>query len=235
MTRLTGNRDGFSLLEILVVLTVMATLASLAVISVGGIGRGAGMNQAVSQVSGLLEQARQESIATHTYVWVAIYNPNSSSTDPLVVAVIASRDGSNTSDGTTPISWTNATIDLSSPANSNLMLMNKVYFFDGILFQGAAVFTATQIPALSSEPAADATVNNLSNGAPQFSINGGGRVYTCTRVIEFAPSGQACINTAPVEFAEFGLQSRRGNTVDPNNIAVFRVSGLTGLTRLYRK
>lgn len=210
----------FSLVELLAVMCVMSILMSLAVPAISSLAKGSQMNQALTEVSGLMEMARQQAIAQNTYVWVA-FNSDAASIgtdDQVRVAVLVSKSGSDLA------AWGQ---DDTTQATAQTQLVVRPRTFNQVKLSDAGLFKS-QIAALPSDAAS-------SLGAAGFTIKvPGNQNEVFTKAIQFTPSGEARIAASMAGAVELGLQPTHGHAADVNNVAVVRINGLTGQTRIYR-
>lgn len=225
--KLRPRNPGFTLVELLVVIAIMSVLVALAIPALTSMAKGNQMTQALIELSGTLEQARQYAISRNTYVWVAMRpNPNGSNGDELSVAVLASKTG------TDPSPWSN----YNTVPNDQIDLVNRVRTFDQVRFEEAGTFKSSDIPDLVGKTATSAMNNSPANNTASFRIKLPGTSSTAdfTRVILFTPNGEARVSSNVIDVIEFGLRPTRGKSGDENNVAVLRVNGLTGQTAVFR-
>ncbi|CAN5779038.1 hypothetical protein BH09VER1_BH09VER1_17520 [soil metagenome] len=211
---------GFSLLELLVVTALMAIVAAFSIPALSGWADSATTNRAVSEVAGMLEQARQYAVSQNTYVWVVFNAQVDNNVDILNVTAVASKDG------TDPQAY-------GAAPSGAFDLISRVRGFPHIQLKAAGDFTMAQIPNL---PSTASLANAMATGSA-FSIKmpGTSSTGTFSQSICFTPSGQARNAAAPVDFIEFGLQPAHTTTTpNPRNIMAVRVNGLTGQSRVYR-
>ncbi len=211
---------GFSLVELLAVMAVISVLASLAAPAISSLSKGSQMNQALAEVGGLLEEARQYAVAKNTYVWVAFNDSPSGADDQLRVAVLASKSGADL------VSW--GTDDTTSSL-ARTELLNRVRTFKQVKLSGAGAFDPSKIPDLP-------TVSNPGDpGSANFTIRvPGGNSERFAKAIQFTPGGEARKTSALIGMIEIGLQPTHGQAADADNVAVVRVNGLTGQSAIYR-
>jgi prepilin-type N-terminal cleavage/methylation domain-containing protein len=230
------RRGGFTLTELLVVVSIMALLTTVGLPSLGGINSSGKMTQAVAELSGLLDQAREYAVAQNTYVWVA-FNTDSTTPnqDQITVAVIASQDGTDPSNAD-PNPPADGSHDYGTVPTQPLVLLGKVRSFSRVQLMDAGTFTSTQIAALGDLPSASSD-NRISQKAT-FRVRLPGATTTTVfgQSIAFLPTGEARNGTAPIDLLEFGLQADSSKTAAlGGNAAVVRVMGLTGQTTVYRR
>jgi hypothetical protein len=89
---------------------------------------------------------------------------------------------------------------------------------------------------LSSAHPANATANSInSTGSFLVQIPGNSAQDTFVPAIQFTPSGQVRNGSSPIDVIDFDLQPQKGTVADANNVAVFRLNGLTGEGVVYRQ
>lgn len=213
------SRAAFSLIELLTVMGVVGLLMSLAVPALSNMTKGSQMNQALIEVTETLEQARQFATAQNTYVWV-VFNDAAAGTDEQVrMATLVSKSGGDLN------SWGT---DDTTTSSAQTRLISKPRTFNQVKLSGAGAFTPAQIEGLPAVAANDLGQANFTVRVP------GGQNVTFNKAIQFTPSGEARTTTSMSGMVELGLQPTRAKNADANNVAVIRVNGLTGQTRLFR-
>jgi prepilin-type N-terminal cleavage/methylation domain-containing protein len=245
------RRGGFSLLELLVVLAILAILATVTIPSISGLNGSGKFNQALSQVTGILEEARSYAVAQNTFVWVAFYPVNASqltgsqndpSGDHLIVATFASNDG------TDPINWTSGTyaIPYTAPTGTVINPILKVQNISQLRIapggNGIAYlnFTTDILPsAMTGGEASPASNVVFSYQLPAMGLilsqqplpSGAAPIS----VIEFTPSGSAQVGEGLSSVVRVDFQPMKSSSVtDDHNIASLGINGLMGLTTRYR-
>lgn len=212
--------QGFSLIELLTVIGVMTILVSLIGPTVSSISKGSQMNQALVEVGGLLEQARQYAIAKNTYVWVAFNDTPDGADDQLKVAILASKSGTDLA------SWG---LDDATSSAAKTQLLNRVRTFKQVKLSGAGTFSTSQIPTLPTVP------NTGDPGSANFTIGGmNGSPERYSKAIQFTPAGEARNASTMIGVIEVGLQPSRNKVPDTSNVAAVQVNGLTGQSTIYR-
>lgn len=224
---------GFSLTELLVVIALMGFLAAASVPAMSALNGSGRINQTVSEVAGLLEQSRQYAIAQNTYVWVAFFeDTNATGIRTVTVAVMASKDGTNPTSITPTYNF--GTIP-SATALVNMVCPLRT--FSKVSLQDAGTFTSSDISKLPPL-VLDKSNNSLAKSAASFQIKIPGNTATSRfdRYILFTPSGEARNRDSTIDVLEIGMQPLKGTGTaqTDKNVAVIRVSGLTGLTQVYR-
>jgi prepilin-type N-terminal cleavage/methylation domain-containing protein len=233
----------FTLVELLVVLAIMAILIAGATLGLKGLNSSGKFNQAVDQISGILEQGRAYAVAQDTYVWVVLYE-TSLANGPKEVYVGAF--GSN--DGTDPFGWTAATVIFPpgtvtiGSTTTTLTQITRLYHFKGAHLQNGT------LPDAPTSPAYPATAPAASPGYPapifQLTTQSESGPVTLSNtspvsvywVIQFTPTGAARNGPNPIDSIWLGMQPSYSQTVlDTKNIASLKVDGLSGLTTIYRQ
>jgi prepilin-type N-terminal cleavage/methylation domain-containing protein len=89
--------SGFTLVELVMVISIMLLVMGFAAPSVVGILKGKKIEQALSTVTGLLEQARMDATTQNTYIWTGFLNvaakDSSSGVDELWMMTFRGRAG----------------------------------------------------------------------------------------------------------------------------------------------
>ncbi|MGB8356025.1 MAG: prepilin-type N-terminal cleavage/methylation domain-containing protein [Chthoniobacteraceae bacterium] len=216
----------FTLLELLVVISIMALVIAFSRLALQGVSSSGKFNASLSDVSGILEQARAYAIAQNTYVWVVFYEYTPPNGSPL--EVYAGAFGSN--DGTDIFNWAG------TPAvpQPGLTSVTRLYHFRGLHLQ------TTTLPN-----APTGTLNTPATAAPIFQIKAqsdSGQISLPTSpgavywVIQFTPAGAARNAANPIDSIWLGLQPSFSPTAfDTHNVASLKVNGFTGLTTIYRQ
>lgn len=203
-----GRRDtgGFSLVELLSVMAIMSVLFALgAPLATGSLRKAGDMNQAVLQISLLLEQARTYAMANNTYVWVGF--SEDSENRRLTVSGVAGSTGS-----------INDLEDASWRAVFKPQRFERILFDDGSGLVGLA----------EADDLAD------SNLLP-YQLTVGGEQVTFRDVIRFGPMGDARVKAEEgSRWIQLGLKSAYRATGDPN-VAALQVAGMTGQVRIFRR
>ncbi len=234
-------------------MVIIAIMTAAALPSIRGLNSSFKFNQNLSQVVGMLEQARSYAVAQNTYVWVAFYPVDGSqltgsqqdtSGDRLVLAAYASSDGTN------PVNWsTNVTysIPYTSPTTGaiispilkvqTLSQLRMASGANGLGYLLPSASLPTSMTASEASPASNVTFtyplpgNGLTLG--QQPVPAGDQ--TCY-VIQFAPSGDAQVASGLSSVIRIDCAPMKATTmVDNHNIASVGINGLTGLTTLYRQ
>lgn len=221
----------FSLIELLVVMGIVGVLLVMALPSMTNLARGNHMNRAVVGVAGFLDLAREYAVSQNTYTWVALL-PVDTPEPGISVVMIASKDGSNTSDGVTVMNMDGGqTYDLSTSA-TNLTLLRKAVSFPRATLGVLGSSPAPSIPGLVQ---LGAGISFRIPGGASGTVQAINSLPQSQRVVRFSPSGQAQVSGGLAQSIEVGIQSLKGAVPDTENVSAIRLSGLTGQTRVYRR
>jgi prepilin-type N-terminal cleavage/methylation domain-containing protein len=229
--RLPIARAGFTLIELLSVVTLMLVLVGIATPFLSRFMGPANFTQNVTKVSILLEQARQHAVTQNTYVWVA-FCQSSGGANPaypeerIAVAILASTDGTN------PFDWSSPTTASVPSPTQNIALISKLEWLKSTRIEDTSAVSSFGTTAKKPTHPGVELYQNLT-----FLITppGSSSPLEFDRVLVFSPQGDARVSDSPVAFADFALQPMRGNQDDQSNFAIFQISGLTGLSRIYRQ
>jgi prepilin-type N-terminal cleavage/methylation domain-containing protein len=201
----------FSLIELLVVIAIMAILIAGAALSFRGINSSGKFNKALTEISGVLEQARAYAVAQDTYVWVVLYEipPAGGGPKDVYVGTFASNDG------TDPFNWTGS-VTLPSPGTVGGTTLTQIAHF--YHYQGLHLLTTTatlpNVPTSPNYPATGTTIPNFQCTAPSGSgpvaLSNASSVYW---LIQFTPSGAARNSANTINSIWMGLQPSLSQTV----------------------
>ncbi len=223
----SGNRAAFTLLELLTVMAIVAILAGASLPAISSLSRANNLNGSLSELAGMLSQARQYAVAQRTYVWVAMRENTDDPKEPSIdVALMASKTGMQPSSP-----WAAQ----GSVPSDTISLLTRPKTLKQVRLEEAGTFTRQNISDLPAQPQTGVD-NSPSDGSATFAVRLPGTPGTVNfdRVIQFLPDGEARVADSPIDVIEMGLRSMRGSVADQNNIAVLRINGLTGQTRVYR-
>jgi Tfp pilus assembly protein FimT len=217
-----GSR-AFALVELLVVIALMIILTSISLPALSSMSKSQRMNQTVTEVGGVLEQARQYAIAQHTYVWVVFHTRVVDGLDRVYVSIVASRDG------TDPGVYGNV-------PSTSFELVSKVKSFQQIQLKEAGAFTASQVTSLPLTPVVT-SLNALSTTTTfNIQLPGDSTRSPFSQTLVFTPSGEAQNGGSPIDIIEFALEPAQNKTLsNPDNVAVVRLNGITGQAFVYRR
>lgn len=234
------------------VIVIVLVMAALTIPAIRGLTEADSFNGSLSQIAGILEQARAYATGQNTYVWVAFYPVtstavNASGGDQLFVAVFASSDGTNplsNSLGVTAASY----VVPSNVLGTNVSQVFKVSRFKQIRLamattsNGYTYFSQSQIaslPSLSTTPSAPAQQPQLLYVLNAHGITLGNQTPPSTlappvSIVQFSPQGSAQVAQNLADEIEIDFEPMSGSVVDTKNLAALRINGLTGLTTIYR-
>jgi prepilin-type N-terminal cleavage/methylation domain-containing protein len=265
MPKMKRHSGGFSLVELLTVVAILSVVMVMAIPALSSLKGGMNVTNAAYEIKGILDQARTYAIANNTFVWVGFFEedgsqapttPAISGTGRIVIATVASKDGTrgyditSTSLPTPP--WTN------SNNGSNLTPIERLHRFENIRLAAPGVLNGSGIsanangsvgtggmqrPGISSSEYVVACGTGAASSVTQFAWPAGQNLgtgqYQFKTVINFDPQGicriqYASNNDAVAKYLEVGLQLVQGQSVQTNNVAAIQIDGMTGATKLYR-
>lgn len=229
---------GFSLVELLTVIAIMTLMASLAVPSLRSLTGSGSFTQEVGQIAEVMEQARAYAVGQNTYVWVVFYSfdppSETASGDSLCLAVYAANDGV---DG---LNWGSTTSTVIPPSSSP----SVVQIFKFKIFKHLALNTGTELGNNYPGPANHESLNpftpnsdltfqtTLRQAGGSVTLPGNKKSYT----VQFTPAGSARVSDSAVGWIQMGFQPVKARNIqDSHNLASIWISGLTGLSTVYRK
>jgi prepilin-type N-terminal cleavage/methylation domain-containing protein len=227
------DASAFSLIELLSVVAIVGLLASISMPALSSMARGGDTNHAVSGVAGTLDLAREYAVSRNTYTWVVFApDPGTSTGGNLYAVILASQDGSNTSDGVTSVDLDAASTYNLAAGAGNIAVVQRVAVFPNVVLED---LTSSPAPAGPSTvdpnakvrfrlPTSSAKANSFINNNPSVQ-----------RVVQFAPNGQARVSGSMAQLIELGVKPLKGAVRDEANAAAIQVSGMTGRTQVYRR
>ncbi len=220
------------------VISIIAILSAAGGPVISALTSSGSADQNISQLSGILEQAREYAVSQNTYVWVALHNSTAANgTNQVSVAVVASTDGTDPANLSGTSSW--QTYSYGAVPATGLALISKVITLKQINIEEANQVTPPSLPTLTpavSSPANSINDSSTNNSTGLFSIQipGTSTAASFIPAVQFTPSGQARNSSSPVDVIDFDLQPQKGTVNDIHNVAVLRMNGLTGETVIYR-
>lgn len=253
------------------IIVVMTALLVPALKSLKGAGD---ITSAASTIAGVLQQARNYAMANNTYTWVGFFEEDASqsSTSPatngtgrLVLAIVASKDGTTAYD---PTSSTNP--DPIAP--SKLNQVGKLTKIDNIhlpIFgDGTATgdsFDSRPTPGIGFDTACSclntrsSRFGEINLPVPQSAPSTNSKFpfhyplgaafpgqYRFDKTLQFSPRGEAIINSTYglLRVIEIGLLATHANvapTPTPaagsytGNVAAVQLAGISGAVKIYRR
>lgn len=206
------SASGFTVVELLTVITLMAILTVASMTSFSGV-RASGFSAGVATVTESIANARLAAMANNTYVWVGINTSVVNGSSEIDIAGILSTTGQS-SDLSTP----GRTKALSNPVIVSSMALNSN-------------LSMNLVPPVNDPVVQDISTSDIG----RFQQNVHGSSQTFQQIIQFTPRGEASVLSAgPSRFIQIGLQYTNGTNPVPANIAVLRISGLSGEVSVYR-
>jgi prepilin-type N-terminal cleavage/methylation domain-containing protein len=223
--RQIATSKGFSLVELLTIIAIIGILAAASETVVPSFYQSGQLDENVSTLAGIFEHAREAAISGNTYVWV-VFTANPPTSFPaggVGVAVIESQDGtdslSNFTLGTTasPLAINTA---------NDLMVLHKLQTLPGIQVTASGAISLPSLPSLT-------TAGASLQSSMDLTLNAGGTTCTFTQGVEFTPDGEVRVSGTWNDLVEFGVKS----SINPQspNVAVMRLTRLTGRLALYRR
>jgi len=219
---------GFTLVEMLTVIVIAAILASITVPAFVSLSTSQGVNQALSDVSGILELAKSTAMAQNTYVWVGFANTvDTNGNSQLCIGAVRSNDGSNNS------------------ASTNLSPIAKLLRVKSVLLS-TTISNGSFVPAsLKTMVATVPTATALTSGQSSVTFSVGGQAFSNT-VLVVTPQGQVILQTSTSQAVtsttaftdeiELAVQPTKGTVVPASTTDGFAicVSGGSGSLRVFR-
>ena len=203
--------SGFSLIEILVVVAIIALVSGFAVTSISSMGQARGVSEAAFQVAAAVELARAEAIARNSFTWLAIDESTASGSRDLVLGLMASKDGSLSTDPT------------------NLQPIGRAQ-----VIRQVGITTANELPSGATN------LSSHSGGPTTFRIgqttfpSGRTLLFSPSGEISLTPPA----SSTDFQFQglmALGLQPARGTDfLDANNPVDVLIDGSTGLPQVRR-
>ena len=202
----TQKGGAFSLIELLAVIAVMSLLISLAVPVMSGLQSSGKMNDAVTRVSLMLDQARDYAMAHNSYVWVGFKEADDDG--GVQVSAVAGTTGMSTDIGSA----------------GTLRQISKVELFDRIKYRNG-----------SGDLSGMETANNVSESKiGTFNQSKQGKTIQFNHIVQFSPSGEARVGVdQPKRWIEVGFQPSVGDATN-GDVAALQISATSGQVRIFR-
>jgi prepilin-type N-terminal cleavage/methylation domain-containing protein len=216
--------SGFTLVELVMVMAIMLLVMGFAAPSVVGILKGKKIEQALSTVTGVLEQARMDAATQNTYIWTGFLNvaakDSSSGVDELWLMTFRGRAGESripaVADDILPVSA------LQRVEGVNMVETDKL---------------ADAVKALLPSPMRDVASATASETKITWKGTASSAPRDFERILLFTPRGEALWETGspkalPLSEPNFvvGLARTQNGAVAPNekDMAFVSVAGVTG-------
>ena len=216
--------SGFTLIELVMVMAIMLMVLGFAAPSVVGILKGKKIEQALSSVTGVLEQARMDATTQNAYLWTGFLNvaakDSKSGVDELWMMTFRGRSGESripaTAEDVLPVSA------LQRVEGVNMVEATKLP--DRVKALLPSTYKDVAAAAKSEKPLV--WKGTVASGAKEFD-----------RILLFTPRGEALWETGsqaalPLSEPHFvvGLARTQNGTVAPNekDMAIVLVAGVTG-------
>lgn len=218
-----SHKHAFSLIELLVVTGILGVLMAIAAPVVSHFTSSGNATQALVQIAGTLEGAREYAVSRNTFTWVAFESRQENGIDVLYVAAIASTDGSRM--GIDQVAGGVADVD-----GSDLVILDKVSRFENCRLD--AVIPAgnqVQLPVLG-------TAQELSQVGFSIPSSANGPV-NLDKSVMFDPSGEARVSGGLADFIQIVVvPTRETRETEASRAAasVIGIQGLTGRVKVYR-
>ena len=260
------RRAAFTLVEMLVVMGIILLLLALMVPAFTSMRSGSDFISAANDIGSTMEQARAYAMANNTYVYVGIGEylvTESSTTSPrtsaatastaigqVVLAVVASRDGTRSYDVNNPAAWST-----NYGTGGTLTSIDKLHFYNNVHLVdfGTTPVTSGKMarPTVTDAqyrifiPPNDTSHDTVTPFSWPLGKTLNAGQYNFTKVIQIDPQGVARMQTATntdgiTSYMEIDLQPTHGNVApttpaDQNigNQAALQLDCMTGSTRVY--
>jgi len=211
--------QAFSLIELLTVICIIAMLSTLAVASLSGISGAGQMNSALAKAAGYIDQVRGFAVAHSTYAYVG-YRVTDAPDIRVVLVAVASNSGEDLSSST----------DINPTATDTAVQIGRPLQLTGVSLVRAEDLEMSKVPTM---PEVESRGEKLSAENMQLTV--GGETYTV--LAAFGPSGAVSFRKDVKKLLEFALiQANQKSATDKfTDAGLVQISGLTGLTRVYRQ
>lgn len=216
--------SGFTLIELVMVMAIMLTVLGFAAPSVVGILKGKKIEQALSTVTGILEQARMDAATQNAYLWTGFLNiaakDSKSGVDELWLMTFRGKSGESripaSADDILPVSA------LQRVEGVNMVEVDKLPDRVKALLPG----TYKDVAGATKSETKITWKGTSASGSKEFE-----------RILLFTPRGEALWETGsatvlPLSEPSFvvGLARTQNGAVAPNekDMAIVLVAGVTG-------
>lgn len=211
---------GFSLVESLLVVAISSALITIGALATVGLLRSGRVNTEITQVMGMMERARLYAVANNTYTWV-IFSRNSNAPEgapKIYMTIVASKDGTDPTSGF---------VSGGTVAADKYQLLERIVPLSQLNLESAGANRWAGLPE------ATAAVDLADNAVTFVTTSPVTGTITFNKVVQFNPAGEARVSPALTSLIEIGLSPVK-STGAAQNMAVVRIAGMTGATRLYR-
>ena len=229
-----------------VVIAIMVILMTLAIPAFNALNGSGDLTKAASDIQSFLQEARSQAMARNTYVYVGLQevdglNPTSSNgVGEIVIAAVASIDGTRALGTTNSGGLTNVTSISKALTLSNVHLTNATSLNTGANMTGRPGGSSSGIP--SSDVVDLSGVTNMISSF-QWPLFPSVAHYIFQTVLEFDPQGVPRVQTNPMvvdtsiqSYFEIPITMAHGDIPLTNsaNQAAIQIDGVTGAVRVYR-
>ena len=247
--------SAFTLIELLVVIMIIGLLLVLLAPAVTSIKTGTDITSAANTVKGVLDTARTYAKANNTYAWVGFFeeyagtastNPATAGNGRIVMATVASKDGTEVY-----TSVTSPAADIDSAGN-RLIQVGKLVKVDNVHLRTFTNGTGTgdTFPTRPAVPGGSPDNAKIGDTSPpdslryfHYPVTGaeGAAQYIFRKMIQFNPRGECRPQNDNYEMRiviEVGVQPIHGTavaTVDDNKDCVVQLTGFGGNTKVYQR
>ncbi len=226
----TRLSKGFSLVELLTVIVVISIMAAASTSLIPSVLQSNQVNANVSNLAGIIEEAREAAMSSNTYVYVLFSNNLPTSPSGGIATIILESE-----DGTDSNALNNFTVTGSIGSISDLMVLHKLQSLPGIKLTASGAITSSTTPGISTLPSVSPNGASLAGASTPLNLtsNIAGSTYTFTQGIMFKPDGEAIASaTTWNDLVEFGVEPIHQSAKD---VAVMRLTRLTGKLTVYRQ
>jgi prepilin-type N-terminal cleavage/methylation domain-containing protein len=249
------SRSAFTLIELLVVIGIIAILMVLIAPAFTNMKSAGDVTDAAYTVKGVLDTARTYAKANNTYVWVGLYEENTTATTPtnnnpaypgkgrVLLAIVASKDGTKIYQDTDPSA---------SLPSDRISQVGKLVRIEGVHLTDIGNPSPTPNPTPAPDTVAARPYTPYTEGSPFDHFNRissdstdttlfrfTAQSYTFYKTIRFSPRGEANINSTYTlkHEGEIGIKPTHGTAVDTNspNVVAIQFTGVGGSIKIYRR
>jgi hypothetical protein len=209
----------------------MVILMALALPAFNAMNGAGDLTKAASDIQSFLQEARSEAMAKNTYVDVGLVELDGLSVNPsngigkIVIAAVASPDGTSTNTAYTPI--------------SKALILENVHLTNAASLTSGTNMTGRPGGADSSVPASQVCdLSSVSSTNFQWPLPPAAIIYSNFPImVTFDPQGIPSVQAiSGVGYYELPIVAAHGDVVSSNsmNQAAIQIDGVTGAVRVYR-